>query len=158
VVDVREWTGRLVFNDVGAIVHYLRAVPWLVPGFSVTTYMSQLRGLQARVDAGEELSPSLCERTSSKPGGRSRRRLCFAARPSCRASGMCGPGSLSGRSPEKSRLTAARFPRPHRTGRDGYGHRSPVFDIRAVGGVNARHQLGQPNLSGVTFASTSQSQ
>jgi hypothetical protein len=56
VVDVREWTGKLVFNDVGAIVYYLRAVPWLVPGFSVASHLSQLRRLQARLDAGEELA------------------------------------------------------------------------------------------------------
>ena len=30
---LEEWSGRLVFTDVGAIVYYLKAVPWLVPGF-----------------------------------------------------------------------------------------------------------------------------
>ena len=56
VVDVQEWTGRLVFTDVGAIVYYLKAVPWLVPRFSVATHLSQLRRLQARVESGNELS------------------------------------------------------------------------------------------------------
>ncbi len=48
VVDVREWSGRLSFTDVGAIVYYLRAVPWLVPGFSVKTHVESLLALQRR--------------------------------------------------------------------------------------------------------------
>jgi hypothetical protein len=39
-----------------AIVYYLRVVPWLVPGFSVATHLSQLRRLQAKVDAGGQLT------------------------------------------------------------------------------------------------------
>ncbi len=30
---VEEWQGRLIFTDVGAIVYYLKAVPWNVPDF-----------------------------------------------------------------------------------------------------------------------------
>ncbi len=30
IVDTREWSGQLAFTDVGAIVYYLKAVPWLV--------------------------------------------------------------------------------------------------------------------------------
>jgi SAM-dependent methyltransferase len=56
IVDVREWTGKFAFTDVGAIVYYLKAVPWLVPGFSVATHLAYLRRLQARVDAGGELA------------------------------------------------------------------------------------------------------
>ena len=56
IVDVQEWSGKLSFTDVGAIVYYLKAVPWLVPGFSVGTHSEQLLGLQARLGNGESLS------------------------------------------------------------------------------------------------------
>jgi hypothetical protein len=55
IVDVQEWTGRLWFTDVGAIVYYLKAVPWLVPGFSVRTYSSALLRLEAQRRAGQDL-------------------------------------------------------------------------------------------------------
>jgi SAM-dependent methyltransferase len=54
--DVQEWSGRLSFTDVGAIVYYLKAVPWLVVGFSVETHMHYLLALQNRLENGEELS------------------------------------------------------------------------------------------------------
>jgi SAM-dependent methyltransferase len=50
IVDSREWQGRLAFTDVGAIVYYLRAVPWLVPGFSVAGHVQALLRLQRRFD------------------------------------------------------------------------------------------------------------
>jgi len=56
LVDLQEWSGRLIFTDVGAIVYYLKAVPWLVPGFSVESHLKYLLKLQERLDAGEELS------------------------------------------------------------------------------------------------------
>jgi SAM-dependent methyltransferase len=56
VVEVREWSGKLRFTDVGAIVFYLKANPWLVPGFSVATHNSYLLELQGRLDRGEELA------------------------------------------------------------------------------------------------------
>jgi hypothetical protein len=40
---------------VGAIVYYLRAVPWLVPGFSVDTHLDALLALHNRLARGEEL-------------------------------------------------------------------------------------------------------
>ena len=55
VVNSLEWTGRLCFTDVGAIVYYLKAVPWLVPGFSVETHKEHLFALQSRLEAGESL-------------------------------------------------------------------------------------------------------
>ena len=55
IVDCREWLGKLAFTDVGAIVYYLKAVPWLVNGFSVGTHMEYLLQLQRRLDAGEDL-------------------------------------------------------------------------------------------------------
>ncbi|MCB0048432.1 MAG: hypothetical protein KDE24_02665, partial [Caldilinea sp.] len=51
IVDVQDWQGSLRFLDVGALVYYLKAVPWLVPGFSVATQRDTLFALQDRLDA-----------------------------------------------------------------------------------------------------------
>jgi SAM-dependent methyltransferase len=56
IVQADEWSGRLAFSDVGAIVYYLRAVPWLVPGFSVATHLDYLLELQGRLEGGEGLT------------------------------------------------------------------------------------------------------
>ena len=56
IVDMREWSGTLVFTDVGAIVYYLKAVPWLVPGFTVRTHIDPLQQLQRRLDGGDRLT------------------------------------------------------------------------------------------------------
>ena len=47
---VEQWQGDLAFTDVGAVVYYLRAVPWLVPGFSVDTHLPQLLKLQRQLE------------------------------------------------------------------------------------------------------------
>jgi SAM-dependent methyltransferase len=52
----QEFEGKLRFADVGAVVYYLKAVPWAVPGFSVATHGDALFALQERLDAGEELA------------------------------------------------------------------------------------------------------
>jgi SAM-dependent methyltransferase len=52
ILDVQEWRGNLAFTDVGAIVYYLKAVPWLVPGFTVATHLEYLLALQHRLEAG----------------------------------------------------------------------------------------------------------
>ena len=52
---VEEWNGRLVFTDVGAIVYYLKAIPWEVPGFTVETHLRYLLALQQRLEADGEL-------------------------------------------------------------------------------------------------------
>ncbi|MCY3603543.1 MAG: hypothetical protein OXH12_10750 [Chloroflexi bacterium] len=56
ITNVEDWEGRLVFTDVGAIVYYLKAAPWEVPGFTVKTHLPHLLALQQRVDAGEDLA------------------------------------------------------------------------------------------------------
>jgi SAM-dependent methyltransferase len=55
VARAEEWWGKLAFADVGAIVYYLKAVPWLVPGFSVDSHLDRLLELQSRLESGEEL-------------------------------------------------------------------------------------------------------
>ena len=49
-VLLKDWTGKLTFTDVGAIVYYLKAVPWLVSGFSVETHLPHLQRLQKTLD------------------------------------------------------------------------------------------------------------
>lgn len=56
IVEVKEWEGKLRFTDVGAIVYYLKATPWEVPGFTVETHQRYLFSLQERLNAGEELA------------------------------------------------------------------------------------------------------
>ncbi|MDE2999995.1 MAG: class I SAM-dependent methyltransferase [Gemmatimonadota bacterium] len=56
ILGAEEWSGRLAFADVGALVYYLKAVPWLVPGFSVETHVEHLLRLQHRLDSGDELA------------------------------------------------------------------------------------------------------
>ena len=56
IVDVREWSGTLAFTDVGAVVYYLKAVPWLVPGFSVDSHTDKLMTLQRQIDEQGQLA------------------------------------------------------------------------------------------------------
>jgi SAM-dependent methyltransferase len=42
VIDVRAETLRMEFHDVGAVVHFLRKVLWIVPGFTVRGYRDRL--------------------------------------------------------------------------------------------------------------------
>ena len=56
IIDVQEWSGQLAFTDVGAIVYYLKAVPWLVPGFTVRTHLKYLLDLQKHLEKHGKLS------------------------------------------------------------------------------------------------------
>ena len=56
IVNTQEWSGQLSFMDVDAIVYYLKAVPWFVPGFSVETHLEHLLALQRRLEGGEGLA------------------------------------------------------------------------------------------------------
>lgn len=49
VVDLRRETLQAVFYDIGAVVYFLRKVPWTVPGFSVDTYRSRLAALHEQL-------------------------------------------------------------------------------------------------------------
>ena len=55
IEKAEEWLGRLAFLDVGAVVYYLRAVPWLVVGFSVESHTEHLLQLQGRLEREGEL-------------------------------------------------------------------------------------------------------
>jgi len=56
VLDIREWQGRTVFSDVGALVYFLVNTPWIVEGFSVARHRGTLEKLQAHIDSGKPLS------------------------------------------------------------------------------------------------------
>ena len=50
VADLREYRGRMEFNDVAAVVVFLRKVIWIVPGFTVAGYRDRLRALHAQIE------------------------------------------------------------------------------------------------------------
>jgi SAM-dependent methyltransferase len=56
ITHTQEWSGQLSFTDVGAIVYYLKAAPWLVPGFSVETHSEHLLTLQHRLESDDGLT------------------------------------------------------------------------------------------------------
>lgn len=41
---------RVAFFDVGAVVYFLRLVPWIVPGFTVPKYRERFRELHETID------------------------------------------------------------------------------------------------------------
>ncbi|MYT68824.1 MULTISPECIES: class I SAM-dependent methyltransferase [unclassified Streptomyces] len=49
IVDLRAERLRIEFHDVGAVVHFLRKVVWMVPGFTAEAYEPQLRALHERI-------------------------------------------------------------------------------------------------------------
>lgn len=56
LAEMEEWSGKMVFADVGAIVYYFKATPWIVPEFSVARFLDALLGLQAQLEEGRELA------------------------------------------------------------------------------------------------------
>jgi SAM-dependent methyltransferase len=51
VVDLREFRGPMEFGDIAAVVHFLRKVVWIVPGFTVAGYPGRLRALHEQIEA-----------------------------------------------------------------------------------------------------------
>ncbi|GAA2529233.1 class I SAM-dependent methyltransferase [Streptomyces levis] len=49
VVELRAERLRMEFHDIGAVVHFLRKVVWMVPGFTVEAYEPRLRALHERI-------------------------------------------------------------------------------------------------------------
>ncbi|WP_405879995.1 class I SAM-dependent methyltransferase [Streptomyces sp. NBC_01136] len=50
VVDLRSERLRIEFHDIGAVVHFLRKVIWMVPGFTADRYGPQLRALHEQIE------------------------------------------------------------------------------------------------------------
>jgi SAM-dependent methyltransferase len=51
IVDLRSERLRMEFHDIGAVVHFLRKVVWMVPDFTVEAYLPRLRALHERIEA-----------------------------------------------------------------------------------------------------------
>ncbi|MFJ4484461.1 methyltransferase domain-containing protein [Streptomyces longwoodensis] len=49
VVELRAERLRMEFHDIAAVVHFLRKVVWMVPGFTVEAYEPRLRALHERI-------------------------------------------------------------------------------------------------------------
>ncbi|MEV5724712.1 class I SAM-dependent methyltransferase [Streptomyces pharetrae] len=49
VVEVRAERLRMEFHDIAAVVHFLRKVVWMVPGFTAEAYEPRLRALHERI-------------------------------------------------------------------------------------------------------------
>ena len=45
-----EWKGKVKFLDVGALVYFLKAIPWIVDDFSVDSHFEYLQGLQGKLE------------------------------------------------------------------------------------------------------------
>ena len=50
VIDLRAESLRTEFNDIGAVVYFLRKVIWMVPGFTVDQYRDRLRELHEQIE------------------------------------------------------------------------------------------------------------
>ncbi|MEV5384102.1 methyltransferase domain-containing protein [Streptomyces sp. NPDC052721] len=50
VAGLRAERLRMEFHDIAAVVHFLRKVVWMVPGFTVGAYEPQLRALHERIE------------------------------------------------------------------------------------------------------------
>lgn len=55
ILRTENWEGKSKFSDVGALVYYLKVIPWAVPGFSLDSHLEYLEKLQEEVDKGKEL-------------------------------------------------------------------------------------------------------
>lgn len=49
IVDLRAERLRMEFHDIGAVVHFLRKVVWMVSDFTVEAYEDELRALDKRI-------------------------------------------------------------------------------------------------------------
>ncbi|MDC0773051.1 class I SAM-dependent methyltransferase [Streptomyces sp. HD] len=51
IVDLRAERLRIEFYDIAAVVHFLRKVVWMVPGFTAEAYRPQLRTLHEQIQS-----------------------------------------------------------------------------------------------------------
>ena len=50
-----NWNGRIEFKNVGAVVYFLKNIPWVVKGFSVDRHLKYLLRLQKNLEGGKKL-------------------------------------------------------------------------------------------------------
>ncbi|MFD0438287.1 methyltransferase domain-containing protein [Streptomyces chartreusis] len=51
IVDLRAEELRIEFHDIAAVVHFLRKVVWMVPGFTVEAHRTRLRDLHEQIES-----------------------------------------------------------------------------------------------------------
>lgn len=55
IEKAKKWMGKAEFKDVGAIIYFLKAIPWIIEDFSVDNYLSTLQKLQYKLTKEEKL-------------------------------------------------------------------------------------------------------
>jgi SAM-dependent methyltransferase len=55
IPEAKDWRGPVSFFDVGALIYFLKAIPWVVEGFDVERDLQSLEALQARLERGDRL-------------------------------------------------------------------------------------------------------
>ena len=50
IIKANKWKGKTIFKDVGALVYFLVAIPWIVDGFSVNKHQAILEKFQKRIE------------------------------------------------------------------------------------------------------------
>lgn len=55
IEEYKKWKGKVEFKDVGAMVYFLKVVPWIVKNFSIDKYLPVLEKLQKKIDSGKKL-------------------------------------------------------------------------------------------------------
>lgn len=55
IIKSKKWKGKRTFKDVGAIIYYLKAIPWIVQDFSVKKHLPILKNLQRKLEKNKKL-------------------------------------------------------------------------------------------------------
>jgi len=55
IIESAEWEGKYIFKDVGAIIYFLKYIPWIIDNFSVEKHKSVLFELQKRLEKNGSL-------------------------------------------------------------------------------------------------------
>lgn len=56
IKQAEEWQGIMEFMDVGALVYFIKAAPWQVPGFDIDKDIHYLEKLHRKLENGERLA------------------------------------------------------------------------------------------------------
>ena len=56
ITKAHEWTGKVTFKDAGAIVYFLKAIPWIADDFSVNKHLTILKKLHKKIEKEGSLS------------------------------------------------------------------------------------------------------
>jgi SAM-dependent methyltransferase len=56
IKNAEEWKGKTTFVNVASIVYFLKAIPFIIKGFSVDTHLRYLNALQEKLNKGDDLT------------------------------------------------------------------------------------------------------